>query len=256
MENLWRCVITETGVLQWKKNDGTYESTASLRALSNAQLFARLCGQLEGPRPMTIRDMTEIQYLGLMLNVCSGALPLDTPISNSFNGSVADAITNIENALNTNTNLEYWKTVADQINNRVGVNAPACPDDDAIFRNIPPCASLGPNEGTGSGTEMTLEATSGVFESRSFPNPVLGGSTVITYTVPGRMGRSGVEVAVFDAGGRLLRRLVDEAKDPGSYTVTWDLTDDGGSRVASGIYFYRVLAAGEKLTRKMLVLRR
>ncbi|HEX7878712.1 MAG TPA: hypothetical protein VF720_04850, partial [Candidatus Eisenbacteria bacterium] len=68
MENLWRCVITETDVISWKKNDGSSETTASLAALGNTALFDALCSQLQGPRPMTIRDMTEIQYLGLMLN--------------------------------------------------------------------------------------------------------------------------------------------------------------------------------------------
>jgi hypothetical protein len=253
MYTLWNCVLGATGVIQWKNNDGSFTTTASLGALTDEQLFEFFCSQLDGPRPMTLLDMAEIQYLGLMLNVCSGALPAGTPLDNSFDGTVAAAIDSIENAINTGENLDFWKTVADEINNRIGVLAADCEDGDDLFRNIPPCDEPAAPDAGSLGTGASV---GDAFVTRNYPNPVREGSTSIYYTVPGRADRSAVEIAVFDAGGRLVKTLVSGEKAPGAYTADWDLTDDGGSRVSSGIYFYRVLVAGEKITQKLLVIRR
>jgi flagellar hook assembly protein FlgD len=60
---------------------------------------------------------------------------------------------------------------------------------------------------------------------------------------------------VYDAAGRLVRRLVDGARPAGLQRVRWDGDDSSGRRVGPGVYFVRVGASGEALTRK-LVLRR
>jgi uncharacterized repeat protein (TIGR01451 family) len=252
MENLWRCVIEETDVIQWKKNDGSFETTASLAALSDANLFTALCSQLNGPRPMTIRDMTEIQYLGLMLNVCSGALPLDILIANGFNGTVGAAIDSIENALNTGQNLGFWSGIADDINNRIGVEAADCVNGDSLFRNQPGCEvpDAAPGDLDGSGFSFGSDQLA----TRAFPNPVQKGGTTIAYAVPSTMSGTHVEIAVFDLTGRLVKRLVSEEKSPGQYTVDWDLRDEGGSSVSSGIFFYRVKAGAEVVTQKLIIM--
>jgi hypothetical protein len=140
MENLWRCVITETDVIQWKKNDGSFETTASLAALSNANLSTALCSQLQGPPEGITRDQVESQYLALMLNVCVGALPLDVQISmKGFTGTVISAVDTIENALNTNSDLDFWKKAAQKINHGNGLNASDCVDPDSLFGSVPPC---------------------------------------------------------------------------------------------------------------------
>jgi len=140
MENLSRCVITETDVIQWKNNDGSFATTASLAALSNANLFAALCSQLAGPKPKVARDTAESQYLALMLNVCVGALPLDTQVSaKGFGGTTQAAIDAFENALNTNTNVDFWSKTGARINKGAVVIASECADPDALFSSVPPC---------------------------------------------------------------------------------------------------------------------
>jgi hypothetical protein len=37
--------------------------------------------------------------------------------------------------------------------------------------------------------------------------------------------------------------------------VRWDGTDADGQRVAAGVYFYRLVAGGETLTKKMTVMK-
>lgn len=251
MKDLWRCVISETGVIQWQKNGGGFETTASLAALSDATLFDRLCSQLQGPRPMTSLDMAEVQYLGLMLNVCSGALPLDIEISNIFSGTVAEAIDAIENAINTGVDVGYWKDVADNINNRVGVLAAACPGGDDIFRNLPGCVVDMPGSIAlpGFGDLETMA-------TRPFPNPVISNTASIEYVIPSRLGSAAVGITIFDVTGRVVRSIAEGAKSAGQHAVEWDLRDDDGAAVTSGIYFYQLTVGDESITEKLMVVRK
>lgn len=60
----------------------------------------------------------------------------------------------------------------------------------------------------------------------------------------------GVIIDVFDVSGRLLWRHEESGvSDTGTYTVTWDLTIDGGSRLQTGVYLYRVHLTSEGATR-------
>jgi agmatine/peptidylarginine deiminase len=64
-----------------------------------------------------------------------------------------------------------------------------------------------------------------------------------------------VELFVYDTAGRLVRRLVDETRPAGSHAVVWDGTDDAGREVASGVYFYRLRAAGIAYSRPAVLVR-
>ncbi len=71
----------------------------------------------------------------------------------------------------------------------------------------------------------------------AYPNP-FNSSVHLRYHLdePGR-----VEVAVYSTTGQLIRRLSShEQAQPGSYLVVWDGQSDGGTPVASGVYFVRV----------------
>lgn len=88
---------------------------------------------------------------------------------------------------------------------------------------------------------------------QNYPNP-FNPSTVIKYTIAGA-GGSGpgagkTSLIVYDVLGRQVATLVDEAKAPGSYEVRFD-----GSRWASGVYFYRLMAGSFVQSRKMLLLK-
>ena len=82
--------------------------------------------------------------------------------------------------------------------------------------------------------------------SQNYPNP-FNPSTQIRYQIS-ESGR--VTLTVFDLLGREVRTLVDEQKQPGTYTVTFD-----GSGLASGVYFYRLQAGSFTTTRKLVLLR-
>jgi flagellar hook assembly protein FlgD len=86
----------------------------------------------------------------------------------------------------------------------------------------------------------------------SVPNP-FNPSTLIRYEVV--PGGADVNITVFDAAGRRVRTLVSEHRAAGSWSVSWNGTDDRGARVSSGVYFYRMHAGAFVDTKKMVLLK-
>ena len=85
------------------------------------------------------------------------------------------------------------------------------------------------------------------------PNP-FNPATTISYSVPEGNAVS-VRLDIFDIRGRLVRTLVDETKDAGTYHILWDGTDARGSHLASGVYLYRMRSGQFVQTRKMVLLK-
>ena len=52
-----------------------------------------------------------------------------------------------------------------------------------------------------------------------------------------------------------MNRLVDEEQSAGQYEVMWDGRDESGTRVASGIYLYRLEAGPFVQTRRLTLLK-
>jgi len=77
------------------------------------------------------------------------------------------------------------------------------------------------------------------------------GSTTISYELP----KSGdVRLSVCDVLGRTVRTLVNETKGPGRYSSGWDGRGENGVLLPAGIYFCRLEAGAERLTRKLVLL--
>ncbi|MDP7031256.1 MAG: FlgD immunoglobulin-like domain containing protein [Gemmatimonadota bacterium] len=87
--------------------------------------------------------------------------------------------------------------------------------------------------------------------SQNRPNP-LNGTTRIDFSVPGAMG---VDLTVYNVSGQTVKRLAIGNRDAGAYRVEWDGRDAAGTKVAAGVYFYRLTAGEKVLTRKMTVTR-
>jgi hypothetical protein len=106
-------------------------------------------------------------------------------------------------------------------------------------------------------TTTTLSPTTGVPDGiiallkQNRPNPARTGTT-IHFVLTSAME---VMLEVFDVAGRRVASLEGGLMTPGPHESPWDLTDDAGNTVASGVYFYRLKAGGETLTRKLIVVR-
>jgi len=85
----------------------------------------------------------------------------------------------------------------------------------------------------------------------AFPNPAET-RTLLRWTLPRAQH---VDLDVLDAGGRRVRSLRSGATPAGPGTESWDVRDDGGRRVAPGIYFARLRTAGETRTTRLAVIR-
>ena len=72
-----------------------------------------------------------------------------------------------------------------------------------------------------------------------------------------RLPRSGsAQLSVFDARGRRVRTLLaSESASRGEQVLDWDLRDDSGRRVTSGVYFARLVIADKVLTQRFSVVR-
>jgi hypothetical protein len=87
--------------------------------------------------------------------------------------------------------------------------------------------------------------------AQNVPNP-FNPVTTIAYDLP---EAAEVTLAIFDVSGRCVRTLVRGRQPAGRHRAMWSGTDDAGRRVASGVYFYRLLAGANSATRKMVMLR-
>jgi len=86
---------------------------------------------------------------------------------------------------------------------------------------------------------------------QNYPNP-FNPETTIRFTLK----KSGfVTLSIYDLQGKLVRTLVEGERSVGSYSVTWNGTDDQGAKVSSGSYFYRLHVDRFEQIRKLIFLK-
>lgn len=85
--------------------------------------------------------------------------------------------------------------------------------------------------------------------SRQTPEKAVGGSQ---FTVHGPIPTT---LKIYNILGQVVRTLVNEPKEAGTYEVIWDGGDENGDEVASGVYFYKLEAENFSQTKKMVLIR-
>ncbi|MEZ4386050.1 MAG: FlgD immunoglobulin-like domain containing protein [Candidatus Krumholzibacteriia bacterium] len=123
--------------------------------------------------------------------------------------------------------------------------------DDSPCLDAPGCGGDIGALGVGCSIGVAAPAVGGPTAVAAFPNPA-NPAVTIRCTLP-RAGR--LRVAVHDARGRLVRRLIDAPAEAGTVDVRWDGRDDRGRAVASGGYVYRVVADGVSAAGRLTLLR-
>jgi aminopeptidase N len=119
------------------------------------------------------------------------------------------------------------------------------------LKAVPQSMVFDPNNNIALKIASTVQVTSvqkknemprGFVLEQNYPNP-FNPTTVISYQLP---VNSYVTLKIFDLLGREVSTLVNEKKDAGRFSVQWD-----ASARASGVYFYRLTAAGHIQTARM-----
>lgn len=86
-----------------------------------------------------------------------------------------------------------------------------------------------------------------LYQSR--PNPFRS-STLISFDLP---KDEHVRLQVFDVTGRLVKTILNQTMAANRYTVPWSGTDESGTRVAPGIYLYRLESPSVNAVRKAIL---
>ncbi len=90
------------------------------------------------------------------------------------------------------------------------------------------------------------------FELRqSYPNP-FNNQTMIKYSL---FKRTEVSLIIYNILGQKVRTLVNNERQSGDVSVTWDGKDESGKDLSSGIYFYQLRVGQFTQTRRMVLLK-
>jgi hypothetical protein len=84
---------------------------------------------------------------------------------------------------------------------------------------------------------------------RNYPNP-FNPLTHICFDLPDKRN---VSLVIYDILGHPVRELLNSVLPAGTYTYTWDGTDQHGHLISSGIYFYVLQTPAEKRVGKMIL---
>ena len=152
-----------------------------------------------------------------------------TPIPLNFLADDTDTV--LVDTSAPNTSLYYIVTAKDVHGNQ------GAPSNEA---NVAPATGVG-----------NLPPITALTVQQNHPNPFTG-ETRLEIGLP---AKSDVRVEVFDVAGRRVRDTLMPAQAKGWSDVRLDARDDRGRLLPSGVYFYRVHAGHETVTKKMVIAR-
>jgi len=87
--------------------------------------------------------------------------------------------------------------------------------------------------------------------AQNYPNP-FNPTTTIEYYLP---AASNVRLTIYNIRGQVVAKLIEGPRSSGRHSYDWDGYGSGGSRVASGVYFYRLQTDHYIETRKMVLMK-
>ena len=86
---------------------------------------------------------------------------------------------------------------------------------------------------------------------QNYPNP-FNPETTISYQVP--VGTD-IKLTIYNIAGEEVKVLVDDYKTTGHYQVIWDGSNEGGLKVANGIYIYELHTNNFTQIKKMILIK-
>jgi len=119
-------------------------------------------------------------------------------------------------------------------------------DDNDSWRNASLFGTIELAGGAVSVKRIPQAKVDGFKLAQNYPNP-FNPNTSIVYTLP---NNSQVKLAVYDVLGKEIAVLINQMQAAGSYKVEFDAAD-----LTSGVYFYKLYAGSNVITRKMMLLK-
>ena len=86
---------------------------------------------------------------------------------------------------------------------------------------------------------------------QNFPNP-FNPSTEIRFDLP---EEGHIELLVYNMAGQKVRTIESGNMKPGYHSMIWNGTNDKGTRVSTGMYFYSIQTNNFQAVKKMLFLK-
>ncbi len=87
---------------------------------------------------------------------------------------------------------------------------------------------------------------------KNYPNP-FNPTTTMSFSLP---TPGNVKLSVFNMLGQEVKTLISSEMEPGTYRTVWNARNNMGQKVASGVYFYRLVVNNKVVnTQKMLLLK-
>jgi hypothetical protein len=94
-------------------------------------------------------------------------------------------------------------------------------------------------------------------DTRVYPNPATAGVNItIPFEVTADEALAPLKVSVYDASGRLVTTLLENARAArGNYQLIWDGSDNNGAVVGSGAYFVHILKGNKEYANSIKYIR-
>ncbi|UCE18842.1 MAG: T9SS type A sorting domain-containing protein, partial [Gemmatimonadota bacterium] len=90
--------------------------------------------------------------------------------------------------------------------------------------------------------------------AQNYPNP-FNPTTDIQFQIADNGSPVQTTLKIYNILGQEVRTLVNEEKEPGYYTLTWDGRNEEGNEVPSGVYFYSMEAGDFQATKRMVLMK-
>ncbi|MEI6436833.1 MAG: FlgD immunoglobulin-like domain containing protein [Bacteroidota bacterium] len=101
---------------------------------------------------------------------------------------------------------------------------------------------------TTTGIEPVVKQPSDFLLQPASPNPFTSYTTIRIEL----KRRTQIRLDICDSTGNLVKNLLNEEKETGTYSLSWDGTTASGQKVSSGIYYFRMTANGQIQTQKVI----
>ncbi|MEL6821209.1 MAG: FlgD immunoglobulin-like domain containing protein [Calditrichota bacterium] len=101
-----------------------------------------------------------------------------------------------------------------------------------------------------AGSKIVPKEKESIYLGQNQPNPFNP-----TTLIPLKLERAAaVELRIFNIVGEPVKTLFDDYLEAGEYQFNWDGKNEKGIHLASGMYFYRLQAAGKTTSKKLILL--